>query len=59
MVGNDVDTDIRGAAAVGMKTFYIHTAISPQLTGKTGAAYELLEEDWHKAAEFLLEAARL
>ena len=58
MVGNDVDTDIKGAMAVGMKTLYIHTAISPQLTGKTGATYEILEEDWHKAAELLLEAAR-
>ena len=29
MIGNDMDTDIAGAARAGMDSFYIHSAISP------------------------------
>ena len=29
MLGNDPDCDIRGAAAVGMDSFYLHTGLSP------------------------------
>lgn len=31
MIGNDMETDIAGAKQVGMDSFYIHSAISPQM----------------------------
>ena len=57
MMGNDVNTDIRGAEAVGMDTFYIHTETSPQLIEKPEATYSVLDGNWHRAAKILLEAA--
>ena len=59
MMGNDVNTDIRGAKAVGMDTLYIHTETSPQLMGKPDATYVVPDGNWHKAAEILLEAAEV
>lgn len=35
MIGNDMATDIEGASQIGMDSFYIHSAISPQ--GQTHA----------------------
>lgn len=57
MMGNDVEADVKGAAAAGMDTLYIHTAISPALKGETGATYNVLDGDWGKAAEILLDLA--
>ncbi|MCM1123610.1 MAG: HAD family hydrolase [Eubacterium sp.] len=31
MIGNDMETDIAGAKRIGMDSFYIHSAISPQI----------------------------
>lgn len=59
MMGNDVNTDIKGAVAVGMDTLYIHTETSPQLIGRPEATYAVLDGDWHRAAEILLEAVEL
>ena len=59
MVGNDVDSDVRGAAAVGMDTMYIHTDTSPQLKGEPDATYTVLDGDWSKAAKILLLQAGL
>ena len=57
MIGNDVNTDIKGAGAVGMDTLYIHTEVSPQLMGKPEATYAVPDGNWHRAAEILSEAA--
>ena len=59
MMGNDMNTDIKGAKAVGMDTLYIHTESSPQLTGKPEADYVVLDGNWHKAVEILMEVAGL
>lgn len=59
MIGNDVNTDIRGAETVGMDTLYIHTETSPQLIGKPDATYAVPDGNWHKAAKILLEAAKM
>lgn len=59
MMGNDVNTDIQGAGAVGMDTLYIHTETSPQLIEKPVATYAVLDGNWHRAAKILLEAAEL
>ena len=44
MIGNDMDTDIAGAAGVGMDSFYIHSAISPQ--GQSGAETQSVHADY-------------
>lgn len=59
MIGNDMDTDIRGASAVGMDTLYIHTETSPKLTEKPEATYAVLNGDWHRVVKILLYAAKL
>lgn len=59
MIGNDMNTDIRGAIAVGMDTLYIHTETSPKLTGRPEATYAVLDGNWHRVARILLEAAEL
>ncbi len=56
MIGNDRNTDIAGAAAVGMDTLYIHTALTPPdqaeadpalLPGiATNSPYEFEGDDW-------------
>ena len=59
MMGNDADSDVRGAAAVGMDTLYIHTDTSPQLKEDPDAVYTVLDGDWSKAAKILLTQAGL
>lgn len=60
MMGNDMNTDIKGASAVGMDTLYIHTDTSPQLTEEPETAtYAVMDGNWHRAAEILLSAAGL
>ena len=59
MIGNDVNTDIRGAKAAGMGTLYIHTETSPQLTGEPEADYAVMDGNWHRVTEILIEAAGL
>ncbi len=56
MIGNDRNTDIAGAAALGMDTLYMHTALTPQeqapadpalLPGVTdGGTYEFEGDNW-------------
>ena len=59
MVGNDIDTDIKGAMAAGMDTLYIHTESSPQFTGKPETDYAVMDGNWHRVAGILEEAAGL
>lgn len=54
MVGNDEFSDIAGAMKVGMDSLYIHTEISPDMTGISKATYAIMDGDWHKAAEIML-----
>ena len=39
MIGNDRDTDIAGAKALGMATLYMHTALTPPQQTKADPAY--------------------
>lgn len=41
MIGNDLETDIRGAKQIGMDTYYIHSAISPELKREVDADYSM------------------
>lgn len=59
MIGNDADSDVKGAAAVGMDSLYIHTDTSPQLKEEPDSAYSVLDGDWSKAANIILTLAGL
>lgn len=65
MIGNDRRTDIAGAAACGMSTLYMHTALTPveqaaadpaaglSLAENTPAHWEYEGSDWDELADFL------
>lgn len=48
MIGNDEECDIAGAMQMGMDTFYMHSNISPDYTGKVRATYRLMEPDFER-----------
>lgn len=56
MIGNDARTDIGGAIAAGIDSFYIHSNISPQLTGDISeikSTYTLPSMDLKKVMEMV------
>ncbi|MBQ3061268.1 MAG: HAD family hydrolase [Lachnospiraceae bacterium] len=53
MIGNDWNSDINGAHAAGMDSFYIHSNISPEIGGELKATYSLMEMDLHKVMEMI------
>ena len=65
MIGNDRDTDIAGAKAVGMDTLYMHTNLTPadqaeadpaRFPGNTsGGHYEYEGYDWQQLAQLICE----
>ncbi len=65
MIGNDRNTDIAGAAAVGMDTLYMHTALTPAdqaeadpdlLPGVTNSGrYEFEGDDWNTLSQRILK----
>lgn len=54
MIGNDEAADIAGAKQAGMDSLYIHTAISPQETGRVEATYRVMDGDYGKVRALLL-----
>lgn len=54
MIGNDMNSDIRGAKQVGLSTFYIHSNISPELEGEPEADEVLLHMDMKAVRKRLL-----
>ena len=54
MIGNDMNSDIRGAKQVGLSAFYIHSNISPELEGEPEADEVLLQMDMKAVRERLL-----
>ncbi len=54
MVGNDPNSDIKGAIAVGFDTLYIHTNISPPINYNTGCTYFIPDGDTLKYKDYLL-----
>lgn len=57
MVGNDMDSDIAGAANAGLDSLYVHTATSPCRRGERRPTYRVMDGDWKKVAEILLGTA--
>ena len=64
MIGNDRQTDIAGAKAVGMATLYMHTDLTPRDQAEAdktkaigitdGREYEFEGDDWEKLCELIL-----
>ena len=56
MIGNDRDTDIAGAKAAGIDTFYMHTQLTPsdQSPADPGNPMEFEGDDWEAIAKILL-----
>lgn len=54
MVGNDMESDIAGAANAGMDSLYIHTATSSRSEGRYKPTYCVMDGDWKKVADILL-----
>ena len=55
MIGNDMNSDIRGAKNVGLPAFYIHSNISPELEGEPEAEEVLLQMDLNEVRRRLLD----
>lgn len=55
MIGNDLDSDIAGAKAAGMDTFYIHSGISPVSSRKVDADYAMKKMNLKVLQKRLLE----
>lgn len=55
MIGNDRETDIAGAKAAGIDTFYMHTALTPphQSPADPNEPMEFEGDDWLQIAEVL------
>ena len=55
MIGNDRETDIAGAKAAGIATFYMHTSLTPpdQLPASNENPMEFEGDDWEKIFHFL------
>lgn len=53
MIGNDNTTDIAGAKELAMDSLYIHSNLSPELTGEPDSTYYLEEMDMRKLMEML------
>ena len=53
MIGNDRETDIAGAKATGLATFYMHTALTPphQSPADPSDPMEFEGDDWSKITE--------
>ncbi len=54
MIGNDPDSDVAGARAVGMDCLYLHTATSPAFRGKGEATYCVPDGDFRKISDLIL-----
>ncbi len=64
MIGNDRDTDIAGAKALGMDTLYMHTALTPSQQAPAdhslhpacsqGPHYEYEGDNWQELGELIL-----
>ena len=54
MIGNDCITDIKGAYDSGLKSLYIHSNISPEVSGKLLADYSIMNGDFNKVKELIL-----
>ncbi|WP_242852045.1 hypothetical protein [Clostridium butyricum] len=43
MIGNDPICDIDGAKNVGLSSLYIHSNLSPEITGHVDSTYTLMD----------------
>lgn len=55
MIGNDYSTDIKGAISMGMDSLYIQTPCSNLKVKAESATFEILDGDFNKIKEILLQ----
>ncbi len=55
MIGNDYNTDIRGAHEAGLASLYLHTNISPEIQGELLADYAVMDGKLKKVKKILLK----
>lgn len=53
MIGNDCNTDIRGAYEAGMDSLYLHTNISPEVSGELLSKYTIMSGSLIEARQAL------
>ena len=56
MIGNDRETDIAGAKAAGLDTFYLHTDLTPpdQSPADPSNPMEFEGDDWESITKILI-----
>ncbi len=61
MIGNDRETDIAGARAAGLDTFYMHTALTPsdQLPADPNNPMEFEGDDWEQIVKKLCKPSSI
>ena len=61
MIGNDRETDIAGASAAGLDTFYMHTALTPsdQLPADPDNPMEFEGDDWEQIVQKLCKPSSI
>lgn len=55
MIGNDFITDIKGSYDAGIDSLYLHTNISPEISGELLADYKVMDGSLKKAKKILLK----
>lgn len=55
MIGNDFITDIKGAHDAGIDSLYVHTNISPEITGELLADYKVMDGSLKKVKKILIK----
>ena len=53
MIGNDYICDIEGASNVGLDSLYLHSNLSPEITGNLKSTYSIMEFDITKIYELI------
>ncbi len=59
MIGNDWKSDIQGAYNYGIDSLYIHSNISPEIQGNLLSTYTIMDGDFKKMKEILLENIKI
>ena len=55
MIGNDCTTDILGSFNAGLDSLYIHTNLSPEITGELKAKFSVMDGDVRKVKDLILK----
>lgn len=54
MIGNDCTTDIKGAHDAGLDSLYIHSNLSPEVTGPLLCTHRIMDGDVYQIKKLVL-----